>query len=92
VLEESATKFAFNSSPFITLLLTIFKLGARNVFHWLPDTPHTAQKHSFHKRVYFYPSYSKQKPEMFSNGLQTHLINMFIAHASSPGETEDTIS
>jgi hypothetical protein len=29
---------------------------------------------------------------MFSNGLQTHLINMFIAHASSPGETEDTIS
>jgi hypothetical protein len=89
VLEEGATKFAFNSSLFITLLPIIFKLGARNVFHWLADTSH---EHIHSTKEYIFTHYIQNGPEMCSNGLQMHLMNMFIARVSSPGETEDTTS
>ena len=37
--KKVSTKFALKISPFITLLSTIFKTGARNVFQWLIDAP-----------------------------------------------------
>lgn len=39
MFEGGATKFAFNNLLLITFSPTVFKIGARNVFHWLADTP-----------------------------------------------------